>query len=167
MNNGYSFTKFSLSVPWQRILTQELLSPSRYHCTTAHIKSSIHTVSLHRPTCNSSSTTNFPWLTPNENWLTRSADSLQDKSSARTARKTPSSFFKDACLQFRCLAIDVLLFRAFAWRGPNRKQFPLNFCHVLKGGCLLPSHRNGSSSIVACIRCRENVYGHSSVVIET
>jgi hypothetical protein len=30
-----------------------------------------------------------------------------------------------------------------------------------------PSLRNGSSSIVACIRCRENVYGHSSVVIET
>jgi hypothetical protein len=82
-------------------------------------------LSLHRPTSSSSSTTNFPWLSPTENWLTRSADCLQDNSSARIPRKTPSSFIKDACLELRCLAIDVLLFRAFAWRGPHRKHsFP-------------------------------------------
>jgi hypothetical protein len=48
---------FSLTVSWQRILTQELhQSHSRYHCTTAHTKSLNHTFSLHRPTSNSSST---------------------------------------------------------------------------------------------------------------
>jgi hypothetical protein len=73
-------------------------------------------------------------------------------------------FVKDACLQLRCLAIDVLLFRAFAWCGPHRKQFPLYCCHVLKGHFYRPSQSNSSSSIVACIRCRENVYGHSSIV---
>jgi hypothetical protein len=31
-------------------------------------KSSNHTLSLHRVTSNSSSTTNFPWLSPTENW---------------------------------------------------------------------------------------------------
>jgi hypothetical protein len=41
----------SLSVSWQQILTQELYqSHSRYYCTTAHIKSSVHTLSLHRST---------------------------------------------------------------------------------------------------------------------
>jgi hypothetical protein len=41
-------------------------------------------------------------------------------------------------------------------------------CHILKGEDIYrPSHRNGSSSIVASIRCRENVYGHSSIVVET
>jgi hypothetical protein len=29
------------------------------------------------------------------------------------------------------------------------------------------SYRNDSSSIVACIRCRENIYGHCSIVIES
>jgi hypothetical protein len=38
------------------------ITHSQYHCTTAHIKSSNHTLSLHRLTSNSS-TTNFPWLT--------------------------------------------------------------------------------------------------------
>jgi hypothetical protein len=42
--------------------------------------------------------------------LTRSAD-CQDNFSARTPRKTPSSFVKDAYLQLRCPAIDFLLFR--------------------------------------------------------
>jgi hypothetical protein len=37
-------------------------------------------------------------------------------------------------------------------------SFPTYSCHVLKGGT---SHRNGSSSVVACIRCRENVYGNA------
>jgi hypothetical protein len=32
-------------------------------------KSSNHTLSLHRLTYNSSSTTNFPWLSPTDNWL--------------------------------------------------------------------------------------------------
>jgi hypothetical protein len=27
-----------------------------------------------------------------------------------------------------------------------------------------PSHRNGNSSIVVCIRCRQYVYGYSSIV---
>jgi hypothetical protein len=49
----------------------------------------------------------------------------------------------------------------------HRKHFPLYCCHVLKGGVYRLSRRNGSSSILACIRCRENVYGHSSIVIET
>jgi hypothetical protein len=31
------------------------------------IKSSSHTLSLHRPSSNSSSTTNFPWLSPTDN----------------------------------------------------------------------------------------------------
>jgi hypothetical protein len=78
--------------------------------------SSIHTLSLHRPTSNSSSTTNFPWLSPTENW-TCSPNCLQENSSARIPRKTPSSVVKDACLQLHCLAVDVLLFRAFASAG--------------------------------------------------
>jgi hypothetical protein len=41
----------SLSISWQRILTKELYqSRSRYHCTTACTKSSIHMLSLHRST---------------------------------------------------------------------------------------------------------------------
>jgi hypothetical protein len=48
---------FSLSVSWQQILTQELYqSHSRCHCTTGYTNSSNHTLSLHRPTSNSSST---------------------------------------------------------------------------------------------------------------
>jgi hypothetical protein len=90
-------------------------------------------LNLQRPTSNSSSTTNFPWLYPTENWLTGSADFLQDNTSARAPRKTPPSFVKYACVQLRCLAIDVLLFRAFAWHGPHRKQFSL-YCHILNGG---------------------------------
>jgi hypothetical protein len=31
-------------------------------------------------------------------------------------------FFKNACLQLRYLATDVLLFRVFAWRRPHRKH---------------------------------------------
>jgi hypothetical protein len=34
----------------------------------------------------------------------------------------------------------------------------------LRGCVYRPSQRNGSSSIVACIIFRENVYGHSSIV---
>jgi hypothetical protein len=57
LNNGYAFTIFSLSVSWQRNLTQELYqSHFRYHCTTAHIKSSNHTRSFHRLIYNSAST---------------------------------------------------------------------------------------------------------------
>jgi hypothetical protein len=118
-------------------------------------------LSLHRPTSNSSSTVNFPWLSHTENWLTRSAECLQDNSSARTPRKTPSSFVKNACLQFRCLAIDVL------FHTTQKTQFLLYWCHVLKGGVYRPSHRNGSSSIVACIRRNENDYGHPCLDIET
>jgi hypothetical protein len=40
-----------------------LITHSQYHCTTAHIKSSYHPLTLHRSTSNSSSTTNFPRLT--------------------------------------------------------------------------------------------------------
>jgi hypothetical protein len=51
----------------------------------------------------------------------------------------------------------------------QKTQFPLYCCHVLGGGGggYRPSHRNDSSSLVARIRGRENVYGHSSSVIET
>jgi hypothetical protein len=123
---------------------------------------------FYRPTSNSSSTTKFPWLFPTGNWMTGRADYHQGDSSARTPRKMPSYFVKDACLQLRCLAIDVLFFLAFAWRGPTYKtQFRWYCCHVLKRGVFQPSHRNGSSSIVACIRCPENVYGLSSNVIKT
>jgi hypothetical protein len=38
-------------------------------------------------------------------------------SSARTPRKMPSSVIKNACLLVRYLAIDILLFRAFASAG--------------------------------------------------
>jgi hypothetical protein len=41
------------------------MSHSRYHCTTAHIKSSNHTSSLHRLT---SISTHFPWISPTDNW---------------------------------------------------------------------------------------------------
>jgi hypothetical protein len=68
--------------------------------------------------------------------LTRIDDYLQDNSSARTPWKTPPSFVKNACLQLHCLAINVSLFREFAWRWPHRKQFPLYCCHGLKVGCL-------------------------------
>jgi hypothetical protein len=62
-SNDYSSAKCSLSVSWERILTQEMqLSHSRYHYTTGHIKSSNHILSLHWPTSNSVSTKNFPWL---------------------------------------------------------------------------------------------------------
>jgi hypothetical protein len=71
---------------------------------------------------------------------TCSADCLQDNSSTRIPQKTPSSFVKDACLQLRCLAIDVLLFRAFAWRGPHRKHsFPYIVVTFLKEGVYRPS----------------------------
>jgi hypothetical protein len=77
-------------------------------------------LSIHRPTSNSSSTTNFPWLSPTENWLALSADCLQHNSSART--------------QLRFLAVDVLLFSAFAWRGPHRKHsFPYIVITFLRG----------------------------------
>jgi hypothetical protein len=48
----------SLAVSWQRI----------YRTLTA-AKSSNHTPSLHRLTSNYSSTNNFPWLSPTDNWL--------------------------------------------------------------------------------------------------
>jgi hypothetical protein len=71
LNNGYSSTKFSLSVSWQWISTQELqLSHSGYHHTTAHIKFSYHTLS-HR-WLTSSPTTNFLWLYLTDNCLTES-----------------------------------------------------------------------------------------------
>jgi hypothetical protein len=42
LSNDYTFTVFSLSVSWQRILTQELWQRRfRYHCATAHVKSHI------------------------------------------------------------------------------------------------------------------------------
>jgi hypothetical protein len=48
----------------------------------------------------------------------------------------------------------------------QKTRFSTYFWHVIKGGVYRPSHRKGGSSIVACIRCRENVYGHSFIVIE-
>jgi hypothetical protein len=88
---------------------------------------------LHRPTSNSCSCMNFLWRSPTEKRLTGSADCLQDNSTARTPRKTPSFSVKDACLQLRCLATGILLFRAFAWHGLHRKQLPLYCCYILKG----------------------------------
>jgi hypothetical protein len=81
-------------------------------------KSCNHTLNLHRPTSNSLSPTNFPWLYPTENWICN-ADCLQDNSSARTTQKTQSPIFKKTCLQLRCLAVDVALFRAFASAGTS------------------------------------------------
>jgi hypothetical protein len=130
------------------------------------MKSAIRTLNLHRLTSNSSSTRNFQRLSATRNWLSGSIDCLQDNSSARTPRKTPPSFVKNACLELRCLAIYVLLLRAFAWRGPHRKEFPVYCCHFLKGCIYRSWRRNGCSSIVTCIHCRENVYGHSAIVIE-
>jgi hypothetical protein len=97
--------------------------------------------------------------------LTGRADCLQDKSSARKPQKTPPSFLKDECLQLSCLVTDVLLFRAFAWRGPHIKHsFPYIVVTFLRGRVYRSLHRNGSTSIVACICCRENVCVHSSIV---
>jgi hypothetical protein len=108
-----------------QVVTKINCNTSRITVIITNIKSSNHTLSLHRPTYNSSSTMNFPWPSPTENWLTRNADCLQDNSSARTARKIQSSFDMNACLQLRCLAIDVLSFRAFVRRRPHRKHsFP-------------------------------------------
>jgi hypothetical protein len=47
------------------------------------------------------------------------------------------------------------------------KSFPYIFLKFLGGDVYRPSLRNGNSSIIACIHCRENVYGHCSIVIET
>jgi hypothetical protein len=96
-----------------------LTGPTTINCNISKItviitKSSNHKLSLHRPTSNSSSTTNFLWLSPTQNSLIRSVHCLQDNSSARTQRKTPCSFVKDACLQLRCLVIDVIFFSVFA-----------------------------------------------------
>jgi hypothetical protein len=49
--------KSSLSVSWQQI----------YNTLTVK-KSSNHTLSLHRLTSDSSATSNFPWVSPTENW---------------------------------------------------------------------------------------------------
>jgi hypothetical protein len=46
-------------------------------------------------------------------------------------------------------------------------SFPYIVVTFLRGGVYRPLHRNGSSSTVTCIHCRENAYGHSSIVIET
>jgi hypothetical protein len=91
------------------------------------------------------------------------ADCLQDNSSARTPRKTRSYFVKDACLQLRCLEIDVLFFRAFAWCGPHRKHnFPLYCCHVLNLG-LTGRRIDLSSSVVACIPAAPWPWGRVSL----
>jgi hypothetical protein len=50
-----------------------------------------------------------------------------------------------------------------AWTA-QKTQFLLYCCHVLKGRAFTGRR---CSSVVACIRCRENVYEHFSVVIET
>jgi hypothetical protein len=132
LNNGYSFTLFSLSVSWQRMLTEELQqSHSRYHCTTAHIKSSNHTLSRHRLTSNSSST-NFQWLYPTENWTELFLQTVAARIThhrkhssptvveacyhaiAQQSRRGPhrkhlsflSRIIIAACLQLRCLAMD-------------------------------------------------------------
>jgi hypothetical protein len=49
-------------------------------------------------------------------WACR-VDCLQDNSFTRIPPKTPPPVLNDACLHIRCLAIDVLLFRAFASAG--------------------------------------------------
>jgi hypothetical protein len=66
LNNGYSSAMFSLSVSWQRIWIQDDTPDIPVLKNT---KSSNHTLSLHRLTSNSSSTTNYPWLFPTDNWL--------------------------------------------------------------------------------------------------
>jgi hypothetical protein len=99
------------------------LQISLHYSTHSH-----HTLNLHRLTFNSFSTTNFPWLSPTENW-TCSADCLQGNSSARTPRKTPSSIVEDACLQLRCLVIDVVFFlRIFLYGNVFINPLPSNGC---------------------------------------
>jgi hypothetical protein len=113
------------------------MSQPRYHRTIAYIKSSNEMLSLHRPISIFFSTMKLPWLSPTENWLIRSADCLQDKSSARIPQKTLSSFLKGACLQLRCLVVNVLLFCAFAWSRPHRKHnFPYIVLTFLRGWVL-------------------------------
>jgi hypothetical protein len=63
---------FSLSVSCQRVLHRNykkshLVTHFLYHYTIAHMKSWNHPLSLHRPTFNSSSTTNFQSLSPTDN----------------------------------------------------------------------------------------------------
>jgi hypothetical protein len=98
---------FSVVVPWDRILLSQIwdfpfrrllrLAGSRWRYSTP----------------------------PPHGWVGLLHLILRYTGSARTTQKTPSSFVKNACLQFRCLATDVLLFSAFAWRGPHRKRsFP-------------------------------------------
>jgi hypothetical protein len=81
--------------------------------------------------------------------------------------------------KYRLLLLRMRVYSFVSWQqssGCSVRLFGANriensFLHIvftfLRGDVYRPSHRNGSSSIVTCIRCRENVYGHSSVVIET
>lgn len=105
------------------------------------------------------------WLSPTENWLTHSANCLKDNSSAWTPQVN-SSFIKDVCLQLPCLAIVFLLFHVFAWCRPQKTGSPILLSLSWGWGVYQPSHRNGGSFTVDCIHSHENVYEHSSTVIE-
>jgi hypothetical protein len=61
--------------------------------------------------------------------------------------------------------IRPIILCVYLVRTPWKTQFPLYFCHVLKGGVYRLSRWN-DSSIVACIICRDNVYGYSSIVAQ-
>jgi hypothetical protein len=97
-------------------------------------------LSLHRLTSNSSPTTNFPWHYPTKNWLV--APIVFKITPLHRPHGKHLLLVKDACLQLRCLATDILLFRAFASHGPHRKHsFPyivLTGSHIETAVLLLP-----------------------------
>jgi hypothetical protein len=103
---------FPLSVSWQRI----------YNSPTVN-KSSNHTLSLHRPTSNSSSTTDFPTsdlrrLTTELRWLLQVYPLGTDH--AQKAQPLHS------CKGMFTLPLPSNRNPIFAWRGPHRKQ-----CHII------------------------------------
>jgi hypothetical protein len=98
-----------------------LQTDSWYHCTTAHIKSSNHMLSLHRPTSNSSSTSTellcavvftFSWL--NSDLIPASGCHYID--SAQIQQKT-TWIVDEACLPVGCLGIYILLLSAIVCCG--------------------------------------------------
>jgi hypothetical protein len=104
------------SVFTSRILATDL---SQSHCNfNSHMKSSWHSLihflpflQLAIPKIRLHSTTvlcSFYYISPAEHFYNHFA---------RTPRKTPTSIVKNACLQLRCLATDVLFFRSFATGG--------------------------------------------------
>jgi hypothetical protein len=98
-----------------------------------------HTLNLPRPTSNSSSTTNFPWLSFTANCLklwTNTSYRLSLYRLRTDPTESTACIVEEPCLQLRCLAIDVLLLSAImCWgdmfRGPlprNELQRCIHYC---------------------------------------